>query len=137
MIFSESAMLNTVKNIEVLTADINKSTHSSVLVTEEATKLAAGTTRSARMINEAVQNQQAGTQQATVAMDQIAMAAQENDQSSYQIVEATNQRQGGSDFEALFRCEISSVLYTSWDNWGTSEAWPNHVKWFAENSSDQ
>lgn len=47
------------------------------------------------------------------------------------IVSATGQRQGRSDFEALFRCELSSVLYTKWDNWGTSEAWPNYRKWSA------
>ena len=54
-------------------------------------------------------------------------------QTKSDIVKATNQRQGGSDFEALFRCEITSVLYTKWDNWGTAETWPKYVKWRAEN----
>jgi hypothetical protein len=45
------------------------------------------------------------------------------------VVAATNGRQGSSDFEALFRCEPKSVLYTKWDNWGTAEAWPSYSKW--------
>ena len=46
-----------------------------------------------------------------------------------QVVAATGGRQGSQEFEALVRCELSSVLYTRWDNWGTEEAWPNYIKW--------
>jgi len=44
---------------------------------------------------------------------------------------ATGGRQGALDFEALFRCDITSALYTHWDNWGTENAWPNYRKWTA------
>ena len=47
------------------------------------------------------------------------------------VVAATNHRQGGSQFEALFKCELKSVLYTGWDNWGTPETWPSFSKWVA------
>ena len=45
------------------------------------------------------------------------------------IVDATDGRQGSSDFEALFRCELISALYTKWENWGTAEPWPGYSKW--------
>ena len=48
-----------------------------------------------------------------------------------EIVNATDGRQGGNDFEALFRCGLKSVLYTKWDGWGTPDTWPNHHKWNA------
>ncbi len=45
------------------------------------------------------------------------------------VVATTQGRQGTQEFEMLFRCEISSALYTRWDNWGTEAAWPNYLKW--------
>ena len=45
------------------------------------------------------------------------------------VVNATHARQGSNDFEALFRCELKSVLYTKWKNWGTAETWPSYSKW--------
>lgn len=47
------------------------------------------------------------------------------------IVDATGGRQGNQDFEALFRCELQSVLYTEWEHWGTERAWPSYTKWRA------
>ena len=45
------------------------------------------------------------------------------------VVSATDGRQGGLDFEALFRCTLQSVLHTKWDNWATASAWPRYEKW--------
>jgi hypothetical protein len=50
-------------------------------------------------------------------------------QTKINVVQATSHRQGRSDFEALFQCQLQSVLYTKWENWGTSEAWPSYTKW--------
>ena len=47
------------------------------------------------------------------------------------VVEATQGRQGGHDFEALFQCHLQSVLYTKWENWGSAETWPVYSKWIA------
>lgn len=47
------------------------------------------------------------------------------------VVAATDGRQGCHDYEALFRCELLSVLFTRWDDWGTERAWPNYSKWHA------
>lgn len=47
------------------------------------------------------------------------------------VIAATGGRQGAHDFEALFRCELESALYTRWDHWGTASAWPNYDKWVA------
>jgi len=58
-------------------------------------------------------------------------------QTKAEIVSATNERQGGSDFEALFRCELRSVLYTRWDNWGTAKAWPNYNRWGAQRGTHE
>ena len=53
----------------------------------------------------------------------------ENPEVKARVVAATDGRQGGQDFEALFRCALRSVLYTKWDNWGTAAAWPSYEKW--------
>lgn len=45
------------------------------------------------------------------------------------VVDATGRRQGTHPFEALFRCHLASVLYTSWQGWGTEQTWPNYAKW--------
>lgn len=48
-----------------------------------------------------------------------------------QVVDATEDRQGTADFESLFLCELRSVLFTKWEDWGTDSAWPSHFKWQA------
>ena len=48
-----------------------------------------------------------------------------------EVVAATDGRQGGQDFEALFSCTLRSVLHTGWENWGTASAWPSFTKWRA------
>jgi uncharacterized pyridoxamine 5'-phosphate oxidase family protein len=47
------------------------------------------------------------------------------------VVDATHGRQGGADFEALFRCGLQSALYTRWEGWGTADIRPTYQKWFA------
>jgi hypothetical protein len=47
------------------------------------------------------------------------------------VIKATGGRQGSSEFEALFRCEMTSGLHTKWQNWGTAETWPEYKKWLA------
>lgn len=47
------------------------------------------------------------------------------------VVDATHGRQGGADFEVLFRCDLQSALYTRWEGWGTSAIRPIYQKWFA------
>ncbi len=55
----------------------------------------------------------------------------EDEELKASIVAATDNRQGGSDFEALFRCRLLRILHTQWDGWGTSSAWPRYTKWRA------
>ena len=45
------------------------------------------------------------------------------------VVDATEGRQGAHEFEMLFRCDLNSVLYTRWENWGSEDAWPSYTKW--------
>ena len=47
------------------------------------------------------------------------------------VVAAIDTNQGTLEFEALFQCMLTSVLYTKWDKWGTAESWPNYAKWQA------
>ena len=47
------------------------------------------------------------------------------------VVSATDGRQGGNEFEALFRCELTAALHSKWKNWGTAETWPDFTKWKA------
>ena len=53
----------------------------------------------------------------------------QNDETKASVVAATDGVQGGQEFEALIRCSLTTVLYTKWDNWETSQAWPNYTKW--------
>jgi hypothetical protein len=55
----------------------------------------------------------------------------ENSDTKTRVVAATKGVQGNQEFEALIRCGLKTVLYTKWDNWGTSETWPNYTKWQA------
>jgi hypothetical protein len=53
------------------------------------------------------------------------------------VVESTRGRQGSTEFEALFCCELESVLYTRWKNWGTAETWPVYSKWRARSNQTE
>lgn len=46
-----------------------------------------------------------------------------------EIVAATDNHQGGQDFEALFGCHMQHILYTKWEGWGGSSPWPGYTKW--------
>jgi methyl-accepting chemotaxis protein len=82
---AESVMAS-VRDIKELTDTIAEATRSTVLATEESTKLASDTTRSARQIVMIIQQQQTGTEQVTKAMDDVAQVARETAVGSKQIV---------------------------------------------------
>ena len=50
------------------------------------------------------------------------------------VIAATAGRQGTHEFEALFRCELSSALYTRWERWGSADTWPEYHKWRPDGS---
>ena len=74
-----------VGDIKSLTETIRRASAGSVLATEEGTKLATDTTRSAREIRLVTQQHQNGTRQVSLAMDDVAGVAQQSAASSRQI----------------------------------------------------
>jgi methyl-accepting chemotaxis protein len=78
-----------VRDIKELTETIAEATRATVFATEESTKLAADTTRSARQIVLIVQQQQAGTEQMTKALDDVAQIARETTGGTKQIVSSS------------------------------------------------
>lgn len=74
-----------VGDIKSLTETIRRASAGSVLATEEGTKLATDTTRSAREIRLVTQQHQNGTRQVSMAMDDVAGVAQQSAASSRQI----------------------------------------------------
>lgn len=74
-----------VGDIKSLTETIRRASAGSVLATEEGTKLATDTTRSAREIRLVTQQHQNGTRQVSLAMDDVAGVAQQAAASSRQI----------------------------------------------------
>lgn len=95
-------VMGSVSDIKDLTADIRKATSVTVLSTEEGTKLAADTTTSAKQISMITQQQKSGSDQVSVAMEDIATIAQETAQGSLEAVEAIRALTELSDrFEVL------------------------------------
>lgn len=87
-------VMGSVKKIEGLTQDITKASSGSVLAAEEAEKVATQTTASAQHIAAAVQQQQAGTEQVGVAMNEISTVAQNSVEASRRIVASSNELLG-------------------------------------------
>ena len=87
---AENVMQSAV-NIKELTSDIKDATGASVLASEEALRLAADTTESARVINELAQQQQLGTEQATNAINDIHNVAQQVVDGNRLTIEVTTQ----------------------------------------------
>jgi methyl-accepting chemotaxis protein len=83
-------VMQSVKKIEALTGDISKASAGAVLAAEEADKVASRTTTSAQHIAEAVETQQAATEQVSVAMNEIATVAQNSVESARTIVSSSN-----------------------------------------------
>ncbi len=81
-------VMGAVRDIKELTATITDSTDSTVLATEESTKLATDTTRWARQIGLIIQQQQTGTEQATKAMEDVGEVAAQTVSGSTQIVDS-------------------------------------------------
>lgn len=95
-------VMGAVKDIKELTTTITSATQSSVLATEESTKLAGDTTRSARQIALIIQQQQTGTEQVTTAMEVVAdIATQAASGSKEIVVSATDLRQLTERLQAL------------------------------------
>ncbi len=88
-------VMESVVNVKALTADIRKASSASVLATEEGTKLAQETTRSAREIRMVMQQYQAGTEQVSAAMNDISQVGQQSAISSRQV------HAGSKDLAAL------------------------------------
>lgn len=85
---AENVML-AVADIRGLTADVRAATTASILATEEATKLADDTTKSARHIKLGIERQQEGTQDVSLAMADVADIARESVFASRNVYEAT------------------------------------------------
>lgn len=83
-------VMGSVRDIKELTATINEATQSSVLATEESTKLASDTTRSARQIALIIQQQQSGTEQVTRAMNDVSQIVAQTTEGGKQIVASVN-----------------------------------------------
>lgn len=83
-------VMGSVRTIKELTTTITESTETTVLSTEESTKLAANTTRSARQIGLIIQQQQSGTEQATTAMVDVGQVAAQTSAGSKAIVSSAS-----------------------------------------------
>ncbi len=79
-------VMEAVVNIKTLTADVRRASGGSVLATEEGTKLAHETTRSAREIRMVMQQYQAGTAQVSTAMNDISHVGQQSALGSRQVL---------------------------------------------------
>lgn len=110
-------VMGAVRDIKELTATITDSTDSTVLATEESTKLATDTTRWARQIGLIIQEQQTGTEQATGAMEDVGQVASQTVSGSRQIVDsATDLMNLSQTLQALvgkFRVSKAAVVPSS------------------------
>lgn len=84
-------VMGAVRDIKFLTGDVRESTNASVLATEDGTKLASDTTRSARQISLIIQQQQTGTEQVSKAMDDVSQIAQQTASASKQALRTTKE----------------------------------------------
>jgi hypothetical protein len=48
-----------------------------------------------------------------------------------QLLAEVRERLDGDEFEKLFELDIDHVLYTVWEGWGTTRAWPRYRRWHA------
>lgn len=71
-------VMDSVRDIRKLVADMRAASHSSVLATEESTKLAKEAATAAIKISDAVRRQQEGTTQAKIAADEVVRAVNES-----------------------------------------------------------
>jgi methyl-accepting chemotaxis protein len=90
-------VMGSVTDIKELTATITEATHASVMATEESTKLATDTTRSAQQIVQIIGQQQTGTEQVSRAMDDVAHVATQAVNGSRQVVHSTEELSRLSD----------------------------------------
>ena len=90
-------VLRSVKDIEVLTSDIETSTNAAVVATEEASKLAGATTGSATRIRLASEQQRSGSGQAVEAVDEIAIVTRESTEAAHQLLAAARELHLQSD----------------------------------------
>lgn len=83
-------VMGAVKDIKELTASISTATQATVLATEESTKIAADTTKSARQIALIIQQQRSGTEQVSAAMELVSDIATQTATGSKEIVASTS-----------------------------------------------
>lgn len=82
------SVMESVKTVRDLTADIRKSTQATALATEDATKLASDTTLAAKRIGVITGEQETSTEQVTRAMDEIADATHQSAAGTNQTLQA-------------------------------------------------
>lgn len=85
------SVMESVKVVKDLTADIRKATQATALATEDATKLASDTTEAARRIGVITQEQEGSTEQVTRAMDEIADATHQSAAGTNQTLQAVRE----------------------------------------------
>lgn len=85
------SVMESVKIVKELTADVRKATQATALATEDATKLAADTTEAARRIGVITQDQESNTEQVTRAMDEIADATHQSAAGTNQTLQAVRE----------------------------------------------
>ena len=82
-------VMGAVKDIKELTTTISGATQATVVATDESTRLAGDTTRSARQIARVIGEQQAGTEQVNGAMELVSNIAAQSASGSKEIVSST------------------------------------------------
>lgn len=131
-------VMGSVRDIKELTAAITEASQATVLATEESTKLADDTTRSARQIALIIQQQQSGTEQATAAMDDVAEVAGQTAAGGKEIVRsAADLAQLSERLQILvgrFRLDDSPVAN---EDAGQKAAFPNTTGRHAGEQSGQ
>lgn len=84
-------VMQSARDIKVLTTDIRQSTNATVLATEDATRRAGEATQAAKRISLIAQQQQSGAEQVSVAMEDVHVVARQNTEASRQTLEATSE----------------------------------------------
>jgi methyl-accepting chemotaxis protein len=88
--FAEN-VLTSVRGIKDLTDTITQTTQATVKATDESKRLAADATQSARQISAIIEEQKAGTEQISTAMNDVAQIAHETAEGSKMVVASTRE----------------------------------------------
>ncbi len=85
------SVMESVKDVKELTANIREATNATALATEDATRLAGETTDAAQRIRSITEQQSTSTQQVTSAMDDIAEATHQGAAGTNQTLQAVRE----------------------------------------------